>query len=985
MRAVLGPTNTGKTWYAMDRMLAHKTGMLGLPLRLLAREVYDKICLARGPAAVALVTGEERIVPEKARYWVCTVEAMPVSMGADFLGVDEIQLCADPERGHVFTDRLLSARGSKETLFLGSSTMQRMISELVPEAGFQFRRRLSNLSYTGARKISRLKPRSAVVGFSVEDVYSIAELIRRQRGGAAVVMGALSPRTRNAQVALYQNGDVDFLVATDAIGMGLNLAINHVAFSGLTKFDGRRIRRLQPNELAQVAGRAGRHRASGTFGVTGDAQPLHSEIVSAIEENRFAPVQQLQWRNTELDFRSAKSLIASLEMPSENKLLVRSRDADDFLALTEICQSSDIPSRLASEGDVKLLWNVCQIPDFCNVSSHQHAEQLKKVFSFIHDIGYIPDAWLEQQVRRVDRTDGDVDTLSKRIAQVRTWTYVSQRADWVQDSNRWSERARDLEARLSDALHDSLTNRFVDRRASVLLKTLKRKDGFVANVDKAGEIHVEGERVGRLEGFRFRQEPSSTPEETKAVRAASLQALASEYNLRASRIYSAPNKEIDFTEQGGLMWGEHAVGRITAGGGILSPDVEVFVDDEAGSEVRRRVGKRLTAFLEQKVASLCEQLLALRADEELAGPARAFSYALVEAFGVLRRGQVAEMVKSLDQDARRSLRKHGVRFGQYTIFVHSILKPEATRLRLVLWSLAQNLKEFPSPPPPGLVTIPVIAGAPKGYYPLSGFFRVGDRAIRIDMLERLANLIREHDSRAGFESTADMLSISGLTLDQFAGAMRGLGYSAERREREKIRAPKHLPDGESVQRIEDESGTKSKDKPRTALKALAAESNVDASETRSRPGDAAEVESGSNAGSSENGKVKAENAAAGGDEAAAQLGDAAEGTDQALAADEKPEEPEKVVFYTFKWEPRQRKVQSAPNADAVARKHAVSKHRGGMTSAPKKRAKSRKPVNSDQGEMAARSRKPAKVKDKPKDAVDPNSPFAVLSALKNKL
>ena len=589
IKAVLGPTNTGKTRFAIAQMLSHRTGVIGLPLRLLAREVYDKVRIERGPSSVALITGEERIIPPRAKYWVCTVEAMPVASGADFLCVDEIQLCGDRERGHVFTDRLLRARGQVETLFLGSDTMRPAIAKLVDGVQFERKMRLSSLSFTGSRKISRMRPRSALVAFSVEEVYAVAELVRRQRGGAAVVMGALSPRTRNAQVELYQNGDVDFLVATDAIGMGLNLNIDHVAFVGLTKFDGAKIRRLAPNEIAQIAGRAGRFRKPGTFGITADVEPLDPETVAAIEENRFQNLHALQWRNSDLDFRSIDTLLASLRQISEHRMLARAREAEDVSALSELSEVADIRQRSQSPVDVRLLWGVCQIPNFMNASPGEHASLISRVFTFIRDLGSIPDDWLEERVRQIDRIDGEVDVLARRIAGIRTWTYVSQRPDWVENTGYWRERTRAVEDRISDALHLGLTKRFVDRRTSVLLKHMKQKERLVTSVNAQGEVDVEGEHVGKIEGFRFVQAATSTSEEARAVRAASQRVLAPEFALRANRLYNAPNTEFDLTEQGGLMWGENSVGKLLRGNGGLEPEVEVFVDEQAGAEVRERV------------------------------------------------------------------------------------------------------------------------------------------------------------------------------------------------------------------------------------------------------------------------------------------------------------------------------------------------------------------------------------------------------------
>lgn len=426
--AVLGPTNTGKTHYAIERMLGYRTGIIGLPLRLLAREVYDRIVAVRGPSVVALVTGEERIVPPRTQYWVCTVEAMPDGMGCDFLAVDEIQLCADPERGHVFTDRLLRARGLKETLFLGADTMRSAIAELVPEATFQHRERLSELTYAGSKKLSRIPPRSAIVGFSVENVYAIAELIRRQKGGAAVVMGALSPRTRNAQVEMYQNGEVDYLVATDSIGMGLNLDVNHVAFSALSKFDGRRMRPLAPNELAQIAGRAGRGMSNGSFGVTGEAPPLEDEVARAITGHRFTPIGKVNWRHAGMRFGSLPALIASLEQKPDHERLVRAREADDLAALKLLAQDAEIAARASDPASVRLLWDVCRIPDFRGISRAEHAALLQEIFGFLHEKGRVPDAWMARQMHRLDRSDGDIDTLSMRLAYIRTWTYVAQRS-----------------------------------------------------------------------------------------------------------------------------------------------------------------------------------------------------------------------------------------------------------------------------------------------------------------------------------------------------------------------------------------------------------------------------------------------------------------------------------------------------------------------------------------------------------------------------
>ena len=806
--AVLGPTNTGKTHYAIERMLGHRTGMIGLPLRLLAREVYDKVVAARGPGTVALVTGEERIVPPRAQYWICTVEAMPEGMGCDFVAIDEIQLCADPERGHVFTDRLLRMRGLHETLFLGSDTMRGPINALVKGCEFIRRERMSQLGYLGSKKISRMPARSAIVGFSVDNVYAIAELIRRTKGGAAVVMGALSPRTRNAQVDLYQNGEVDYLVATDAIGMGLNLDIDHVAFSSLTKFDGRRMRPLQPNELAQIAGRAGRGMKPGTFGTTGDAGRIPDDWVEAITSHSFTPLRKLNWRNPKLNFGSIQGLAHSLELSPNDEWLAKAREADDLMALKTLGQEAEVQARATNPRSVQLLWDVCRIPDFRGISHAEHAGLLQVIFQHLHERGEIPRDFLARQIKRIDRTDGDIDTLSKRLAFIRTWTYVAQRRGWVDDESHWREATRAVEDALSDALHERLTQRFVDRRTSVLLRRLKQKEALLAEVNDKGEVTVEGEFVGRLEGFRFRQDQGATGQEAKTLKQASLQALAPHFHLRADRFYNAPDTEIDFTEQGGLMWGEQAVGKLAKGDDPLKPRVVAFVDDTAGPDVVQKVERRLQHFIDRKIAALFEPLLNMQRDETLTGLARGFAFRMVEALGILPRQLVADEVKQLDQDARGALRKHGMRFGQYTIFMPLLLKPAPTRLRLVLWSLFNDLDTFPEAPPPGLVTVPNIRDVPMQHYSLAGYRPAGERAIRIDMLERLADLLRAQDSRGGFEANADMLSITGMTLEQFADLMQGLGYRGEKGERNKVRRA-----DEVVAETSEPSGVPGEDEP----------------------------------------------------------------------------------------------------------------------------------------------------------------------------
>ncbi len=926
VKAVLGPTNTGKTHYAIERMLAHRTGVIGLPLRLLAREVYDRIVALRGPSVVALVTGEERIVPERTRYWVCTVEAMALGESPDFVAVDEIQLAADPERGHVFTDRLLNARGSRETLFLGAATMRGAIGALVPEAEFLFRDRFSKLTYVGAKKTSRMPERSAIVGFSVENLYAMAELMRRQKGGVAVVMGALSPRTRNAQVAMYQAGEVDYLVATDAIGMGLNLDIDHVALCALSKFDGRRWRALFPHELAQIAGRAGRFRNDGSFGVTGEATGLDGGLAEAIENHRFAPVKKLHWRNSRLDFSTLSGLIGGLEQASDDPWLIRAREADDLMALKALAADAEVGARASDPASVRLLWEICRIPDFRGISQNEHAALLGRIFNDLHQFGAIDTDWFASRVARVDRADGGIDALSKRLAYIRTWTYVAQRNGWLRDVDHWRARTRRVEDRLSDALHLALTQRFVDRRTSVLLRRLKQKENLVATVNDKGEVEVEGAYIGKLEGFRFQQDKSASTEEAKALSAAAAAALAPEFHLRADRFYNAPDTEIDYTEQGGLMWGEFAVGKLVKGAEATKPQVQAFVDDVAGPDVAEKVTRRLQHFIDRKVATLFEPLLAMGRDETLEGLARGFAFRLAEALGILPRADVASEVKELDQDARGALRKHGVRFGQFTIFMPLLLKPAPTRLRLVLAGLWEGQEEFPEAPPPGLVTVPAQDHVNKETWRLAGYRKAGARAIRIDMLERLADLLRAEDSRGGFEANPDMLSITGLSLEQFADLMGGLGYKAGKGERDKVK-----PVAEAPAQVE--------------------EATTEAT-TESEPAEDAPKEA---AGS-----------------AAATLESPAVSLAEGSATAEVPA-PEKEVFYTFTWGG----FGAAKGKPGANRRSKPDKQGHGRRKG--------KPGKKPAGGRADQARKYQARPPKKEKAIDPDNPFAAaLMGLRDK-
>jgi ATP-dependent RNA helicase SUPV3L1/SUV3 len=798
LTAILGPTNTGKTYLAVERMLAHDTGMIGLPLRLLAREVYDRARLRAGDQSVALITGEERIVPSAPRYWVCTVEAMP-PVETSFVAIDEVQVATDFERGHIFTDRILHRRGRAETMLLGAGTMRPILEVLLPDANFISRPRFSKLTWSGHKKLTRLPRRSAIVAFSTEGVYAIAELVRRQRGGAAVVLGALSPRTRNAQVALYQSGDVDYLVATDAIGMGLNMDVDHVAFAATRKFDGFAFRGLNPAELGQIAGRAGRYVNDGTFGVTADASPFDQETVERLENHRFEPVRMLQWRNGNLSFKSVDALKASLNAFPNHPVLTRAQAAPDLIALDLVTSEPDLLELVRGPVDVELLWEVCQVPDYRNISSAEHAGIVARIFRYLQSpSGRIDTDWFARQLSFTDRTDGDIDTISNRISHVRTWTFVSHRSGWLADPLHWQARARQIEDKLSDALHERLTQRFIDRRTSVLMKRLNQREGLMSTVEQDGGIHVEGEYVGHVKGFHFVPDGALGLAHERTLKAASLKAVAQEIQARAQAVAAAPDPDLTMTKDGNIIWQSAPIARLEAGNSLMKPRIILSAGDQLNGPDRESVQLRLERWIQRHIAGLLEPLIKLEEDEEITGLARGFSFRLVENLGVLPRDEVAEDVKSLSQDERAKLRKHGVRFGAFHVFVPALLKPAPTMLRLLLWALWLEKQgqfdrtKLPEPPGQGLTSVPFDRSTPRGFYRVIGFRICGPRSVRIDMLERLGDLIRERvfwksrfegEARpsgsiegGGFTVVPDMMSFVGCSGDEFAAILRSLGF-----------------------------------------------------------------------------------------------------------------------------------------------------------------------------------------------------------------
>jgi len=867
--AVLGPTNTGKTHLAIERMAAHESGVIGLPLRLLAREVYARMCEKVGAAKVALVTGEEKIQPMSARYTVCTVEAMPRQTDAAFVAIDEVQLAGDLERGHIFTDRILNLRGRQETLLLGAATMQGILQKLLKGVSVVTRPRLSHLAYAGSKKLTRLPRRSAIVAFSADEVYAIAELIRRQQGGAAVVLGALSPRTRNAQVALYQNGDVDYLVATDAIGMGLNLDVDHVAFAQNRKFDGYQFRQLTAAELGQIAGRAGRHLRDGTFGVTSRVDPLDEELVHRIESHDFDPVKVLQWRTADFDFSSLDALRRSIETNAPVEGLTRALPAVDAQALERLAGEGEIRALASGRERVALLWEACALPDYRRIAPAQHADLISSIYIDLARRGHVDENYMAEQVRRADTTEGDIDTLSHRIAEIRTWTFVSNRPGWLADPSHWREKTREIEDRLSDALHERLTKRFVDRRTSVLMRRLRENTMQDAEISASGTVLVEGHHVGELQGFRFTADPGAGGEDAKAVKAAAQKALAPEFEARAERFAASGNSDIALASDGTLRWIGAPVGTLAAGEDILKPRVILLADEQLTGPARDKVAARAERFVNFQIESLLKPLVDLRNAEQLTGIARGIAFRLVEQLGLVNRRDIAEEMRSLDQEGRAALRRLGVRFGAYHVFIPSLVKPAPAGLITLLWALKNDGKDkmgfgdIVHALASGRTSVVVNQSFDKEFYRLAGYRNLGRRAVRVDILERLADLIRPavnwkpglgarpdgaYDGQV-FMVTPPMLSILGATPDDMEEILKGLGYRAEPKPAEEVKAKLDQIDAAHHAAVE------AKAAEAEAAKAKAAEAAAETSETSVAIEGAAETDQQAGEATAEDGAV----------------------------------------------------------------------------------------------------------------------------------
>ena len=793
--AVLGPTNTGKTHFAIERMLAHRSGMIGLPLRLLAREVFDKIVRLKGPADVALITGEERIVPKFPRYFVCTVEAMPVDIPVAFLAVDEIQLCTDPERGHVFTDRLIHARGEEETMWLGAATMRGAIGRIAPQTHFITRPRFSDLAYTGPKKLSRLPRRSAIVAFSVDDVYGLADTVRSQRGGAAVVLGALSPRTRNAQVALYQSGEVDFMIATDAIGMGINMDVDHVAFAARDKFDGMILRPLKPEEIGQIAGRAGRYMNDGTFGVTGDTEPFESELVQQIENHRYDPVKVLQWRNSALDFGALDRLLASLDVSPPARGLIKARPASDHWTLQALARDEDIRASASAPAAVRLLWQACQLPDFRKLTPDEHARLVGQIYRHLMSPeGVLPEDWMARQIARLDVVEGEVDTLSGRLAQIRTWTYAAHRQGWTRDPSHWQEMTRAVEDRLSDALHERLTQRFIDRRTALLMRHLRDEETLALHLDDSGAVSLGTEHVGKLDGFRFAPDPRAEGIHARTLRAAALKGLEGEIVARARALSAAPDAAITLSEHARLWWSGAVVAQLSAGPHPLSPVVTLLADDLLKGDLRAQVSVRLETWVNDHIGRVLEPLVALRNAAEartsswdeggLPGPARGLAFQLAENLGQLAWDGSAASAEM--RNAAHALKRFGVRIGRRALFLPRLIRPLPSALAAMLWAVHARLVHLPSPPAPGLTSFALDKDddeTPDEFLAAAFFRRIAARAVRLDILERIEDTLFDagRDGRNADETMSAIVSLLGSDAEAAAALTAALGWKREMR------------------------------------------------------------------------------------------------------------------------------------------------------------------------------------------------------------
>ena len=783
--AVLGPTNTGKTYLAIETMLSFESGMIGFPLRLLAREVYDKIIKKIDLTKVALITGEEKIIPSNAKYYLCTVESMPIDKNLEFVAIDEIQMCSDFERGHIFTDRLLNLRGEKLTMLLGSSTMKKIISNLNADIEFINKKRLSKLTYVGHKKISRIDRKSAIIAFSTEEVYAIAELIRRQKGGAAIVMGSLSPKTRNAQVALYQSGDVDFLVATDAIGMGINMDLDHVFFSNLKKFDGKKLRRLNSSEIGQIAGRAGRYLNDGSFGITGDCSEINSEEVESLETHKFEEIRTIFWRNPNLNFNNANSLLISLDEKPNEEWLRRIHECEDEKVLKHFLKDLDKYKIKNNSKELVLLWECCQIPDFVKKTYGHHLEVVSKVFEFLTSSkGRITNKYMKEQLSYLDKLDGNVDSISNRIANVRTWSYVSNKVNWVENQDYWVERTKSLEDKLSDRLHEELTKSFIDKRASVLARGLKQDSLFNTKIIDNRKVVIDDQFIGELKGLKLDLDlkVGALDTDIKSLKKAARQSISPELQNRIKKIIN--NDLIELKEDFKIYWGEFPIAKLLPGKDYLKPEFNLIIDDMIDTSEQKKLQVFLEKWINKKINLILKSLIDLKNYKDNKSNIRALAYQLYENNGVIKREDVIDYTKALDQKERKILRDIGVKFGRYHIYLHKLLKPEAVSLRLILWkNFHQKYFNF-KPPTFGLNFLESKKTLNKNFMLICGFEKFDNLFVRIDILERLFIQIINSNTEEKNEImlVPEMLNLLGCSEDNFVKLIKTMNYKSYQKE-----------------------------------------------------------------------------------------------------------------------------------------------------------------------------------------------------------
>ncbi len=784
--AVLGPTNTGKTYMAIETMLSFQSGMIGFPLRLLAREVYDKVIKRVEPNKVALITGEEKIIPLNAKYYLCTVESMPVDKNLEFVAIDEVQMCTDHERGHIFTERLLNLRGDKSTMFMGSNSIKNIIDKLDAEVEYIKKDRLSKLTYTGHKKISRIERKSAIIAFSAEDVYAIAELIRRQKGGSAIVMGSLSPKTRNSQVQLYQSGDVDYLVATDAIGMGINMDLDNVYFSNLRKFDGRKLRRLNLAEIGQIAGRAGRYLNDGSFGITGDCGEISAEEIELLENHKFNDINTIFWRNSELNFNNGNSLIKSLEERPNKSWLKRIHECEDEKVLKHILRDSEKLSFFNNENELKLLWECCQIPDFVKKTYGNHLEIVGKVFNFLREKpGKISNTYMKDQLSVLDKMDGNVDSISNRIANVRTWAYVSNKSNWVENQDYWIERTKYIEDKLSDRLHEELTKSFIDERASVLARGLKQDITFDTKIENNGKVLINNQYIGKLKGLKleldFKQGALDT--DIKSLKKAARQNVGPEIINRINEI--TKNKLIELKEDFKIYWGEFPIAKLSPGNDYLYPEINLIIDDMIESFDQKKLITFLETWIENKINFELKNLIDLKLIKEKNPHIRALAYHLYENNGVVKREEVLEFLKKLNQDDRKILRNLGVKFGRYHIFLYKLFKPSIVSLRLLLWKNFHQTNFDFKPPTFGLNFLENEKIIDRNFMLLCGFEKFDNFYVRIDILERLFfKLFNIQTKDKEIKLVPEMLNLLGCSKDNFLKLTKKMNYRSFEKEKE---------------------------------------------------------------------------------------------------------------------------------------------------------------------------------------------------------